>query len=361
MRSPGHDAVYHLAGIAHLDIGLTAPIETVEQNVLGTVIALEAARLAGVRRFVYASSVYVYSEGGSFYRCSKQAAELYVEEYQRRHGLDFTILRFGTVYGPRADRHNSVRRYLKQALRDRRIVAAGTGDEIREYVHVKDAAQSSVQVLADEFRNERIVLTGHHPMRFGDLLEMIREILGDVEIQLRAARARTTPRHGDSGHFAITPYSFRPKAAKKLVANPYLDMGQGLLECLEEIYLEETGRRPGAHRDPALACSPRRLRSAAVPRLTADELRDATAAVFRAAGAQDEDAAMVADSLVDAELCGHPSHGLIRVPEYLAPDPRGRDRPRRRSQRSSRTAARRSWSTATGASARWWRRAPPNG
>ncbi len=236
----GHEAVYHLAGIAHLDIGLEAPIETVEQNVLGTVIALDAARLAGVRRFVYASSVYVYSEGGSFYRCSKQAAELYVEEYQRRHGLDFTILRFGTVYGPRADRHNSVRRYLRQALRDRRIVAAGTGDEIREYVHVRDAARSSVQVLADEFRNERIVLTGHHPMRFGDLLNMIREIVGDVEIQLDPPPEEDA-RHGESGHFAITPYSFRPKVARKLVANPYLDMGQGLLECLEEIYLEETG------------------------------------------------------------------------------------------------------------------------
>jgi UDP-glucose 4-epimerase len=240
VAAAGHEAVYHLAGIAHLDIGLEAPIETVEQNVLGTVIALEAARLAGARRFVYASSVYVYSEGGSFYRCSKQAAELYVEEYQRRHGLDFTILRFGTVYGPRADRHNSVRRYLRQALRERRIVAAGTGDEIREYVHVKDAARSSVQVLADEFRNERIVLTGHHPMRFGDLLNMIREIVGDVEIQLEPP-PESDVRHGESGHFVITPYSFRPKVARKLVANPYLDMGQGLLECLEEIYLEETG------------------------------------------------------------------------------------------------------------------------
>jgi UDP-glucose 4-epimerase len=236
----GHDAVYHFAGIAHLDIGLTAPIETVEQNVLGTVIALEASRLAGVQRFVYASSIYVYSEGGSFYRASKQAAELYVEEYQRRHGLDFTILRFGTVYGPRADRHNSVRRYLKQALREHKIVASGTGDEMREYVHVKDAANSSVQILDDDFRNEHIVLTGQHPMRFADLLAMIREIVGDVEIEWQPPDP-TDARHGDSGHFVITPYSFRPRTARKLVANPYLDMGQGLLECLEEIYLEETG------------------------------------------------------------------------------------------------------------------------
>jgi UDP-glucose 4-epimerase len=239
----GQDVVYHFAGIAHLDIGLTAPVETVEQNVLGTAIALEAARQSSVKRFVYASSIYVYSEGGSFYRCSKQAAELYVEEYQRLHGLDFTILRFGTVYGPRADRHNSVRRYLTDALRNRRISASGNGSEIREYVHVRDAARSSVQVLEPEFCNECVVLTGHHPMRFGDLLEMIREIVGDVQIELKPPDPEDE-RHGSSGHFAITPYSFRPKIAKKLVANPYLDMGQGLLECLEEIYVEEAGDGP---------------------------------------------------------------------------------------------------------------------
>ena len=233
----GQDVIYHFAGIAHLDIGLSAPIDTAQQNVVGTVMALEAARLAGVKRFIYASSIYVYSERGSFYRASKQAAELYVEEYQRLYGLDFTILRFGTVYGPRADRHNSVQRYLKQALCDRRIVAAGTGEEIREYVHVRDAASSSVQVLDDQFRNERVVLTGHHPMRFMDLLAMIREIVGDVEIELKPPDPEDS-RHGGSGHFAITPYNFKPKVARKLVANPYVDMGQGLLECLEEIHVE---------------------------------------------------------------------------------------------------------------------------
>lgn len=237
----GHDAVYHFAGIAHLDIGLGSPVGTVEQNILGTVIALEAAQAADVKRFVYASSIYVYSEGGSFYRCSKQAAELYVEEYRRRHGLDFTILRYGTVYGPRADDHNSVRRYLHQALEDRRIVAFGTGDEIREYVHVRDAALSSVHVLDDEFRNEHVVLTGQHSMRFKDLLDMVREIVGDVEIDLREPDAKDD-RYGHSGHFFITPYSFRPKTAKKLVTNPYHDMGQGLLECLEEIYLDSAAR-----------------------------------------------------------------------------------------------------------------------
>src|SRR3989338_2313800 len=49
-----------------------------------------AARSAQVKRFVFASSIYVYSESGGFYRASKQACELYVEEFQRRYSLDYT-------------------------------------------------------------------------------------------------------------------------------------------------------------------------------------------------------------------------------------------------------------------------------
>ena len=235
----GQDFVYNFAGIPHLDVGLKYPIETVEQNILATVITLEAARKAEVKRYVYASSIYVYSAGGGFYRCSKQAAELYIDEYQRLSGLNYTILRYGTIYGPRADDHNSIRRYLRQALRERKITLNGTGEEVREYVHVKDAARSSVHILSDEYKNEHVVITGHHPMRYKDLLTMIREIVGrDIEIEILSVDPKDA-KHGDSGHFLITPYSFRPKIAKKLVNNPYLDMGQGLLDCLESLYEEE--------------------------------------------------------------------------------------------------------------------------
>src|SRR5438067_12547352 len=101
---------------------------------LATVITLEASRQGGIKRYVYASSIYVYSESGGFYRCSKHAAELYIEEYQRLYHLDYTILRYGTIYGPRADDNNSIRRYLTQALRERQITLSGTGEEVREYM-----------------------------------------------------------------------------------------------------------------------------------------------------------------------------------------------------------------------------------
>lgn len=229
----GQQVVFNFAGLSDIDEALVKPIETAQLNILGCAHALEAARLGGATRFVQASTIYVSSAAGGFYRASKQACELWVEEYQRQFGLDYTILRYGTLYGGRSDVRNSVHRYLREALTTRRITVQGTGDEIREYIHVRDAAESSVAVLSDEFRNESVVLTGHQPMRFRDLLHMIREIVGsDVLINLEP----TSDGSAALGHYQFTPYSFRPKLGRKLVAHSYIDLGQGLIECLEEIH-----------------------------------------------------------------------------------------------------------------------------
>jgi len=228
----GCDMVYNFAGLADLDTAITQPIDTINQNILGNALILDASVKAGAKRFVYASTIYVYSSLGGFYRCSKQAAELYIEEYQKRYGLDFTILRYGTLYGPRADERNSVYRYVKQALVQRKIVGYGTGEELREYVHVRDAAKLSVDVLSEEFKNKYVIITGHHPVKYKDMLNTIKEMIGDkVEIEFR-------PPEKGGAHYGMTPYSFIPKIGQKLVSNYYTDIGQGLLECLHTISAE---------------------------------------------------------------------------------------------------------------------------
>ena len=224
--------VYNFAGVTNIEEASTQPLQTVKLNVLGNTVLLEACRSAGVKRFVYASTVYVYSQAGGFYRCSKQAAELYIEMYQREYGLPYTILRYGSLYGSRADETNAVRHYLMEALRYGKIVCRGDGEEMREYIHVEDAARQSVEILAPEFENQHVVLTGHQSMKVRVLLEMIREILDKpVEVTFQPADVRV--------HYQMTPYNFHPKIGKKLVSRYYLDMGQGLLACLNEIYEQE--------------------------------------------------------------------------------------------------------------------------
>ena len=155
----GCEAVYNFAAIADLDEAFDKPLETARINVLGNVQILEACRKARVQRYVYASTVYVYSREGGFYRCSKQAAEQYVEEYQSRYGLDYTILRYGSLYGTRTDKRNGVWRIIERALKTGQVSYEGNSEAMREYIHVEDAARASVEALSDEFNNESVVLT----------------------------------------------------------------------------------------------------------------------------------------------------------------------------------------------------------
>lgn len=225
----GAHYVFNFSGLADLDSSGTRPLDTLRLNVEGTLNILEACREEKVQRFVYASSIYVYSEKGGFYRCSKQAAEIYIEEFQRRYDMDFTILRYGTVFGPRADRRNSAYRYLYQALTEKKISVPGDGEELREYIHVRDAADLSVKILDPQFVNSHLILTGHHPIKLKQLLETISEI-----IQFPLQVEWTSSENPD--HYKITPYSYTPKIGKKLTSNCYTDLGQGLLECLAEIH-----------------------------------------------------------------------------------------------------------------------------
>ena len=228
----GMDVVYNFAGIADIDEASCKPIETVKYNILGNTILLEAAMRAGVKRFVFASTVYVYSDSGSFYKCSKSACENYVETYQKQYGLDYTILRYGTLYGARTDGKNSVYRFIKQAMTENKISYFGNGEEIREYVHVFDAAQSSVEILSETFKNEHITITGHYPMKVNELFTMIKEMLKkDVIIEYIKQKS-----DDPMDHYTVTPYTFIPKVGKKYSKTYYTDMGQGLLLCMQDIF-----------------------------------------------------------------------------------------------------------------------------
>lgn len=224
----GCQAVYHFAGMADIGDCAGSPVRTAEVNVLGTVTALEACRAAGVSRFLFASTVYVYSGHGAFYRASKQAAEAFIHTYAQEHGLEYTILRYGTLYGRRADHRNRIHALLNEALTTGKVRYPGSGKAIREFIHVRDAAALSVKTLAPAYANRHLVLTGMEKMSIEQLLLMIREISGN---RVDVAWANEEP----PGHYHLTPYSFMPEVGYKLVPDDYVDLGQGLLDTMTAI------------------------------------------------------------------------------------------------------------------------------
>lgn len=227
----GCEIVYNFAGVADIDEANEHPLDTIRSNVLGNCILLDACRRSKIKRFVFASSIYVYSNAGSFYRSSKQSCELLIENYKEAYGVPYTILRYGSLYGPRADDRNFIYHLVKQALTQGKIVRAGDGEEIREYIHVYDAAKSSVEILSKEFENQCAIISGNQQMKVKDFLLMIKEILNN-----RISIEYTAP--NSNYHYEITPYSFQPKLAKKIVNKAYVDLGQGVLNYIHDIHNE---------------------------------------------------------------------------------------------------------------------------
>ena len=110
------DVVFHFAALGDLNQALREPVNSVITNILGTVRTLELSRKHKIKRFIHASTIYVNSAEGSFYRSSKKAAEDYVDEYKKNYGLNYTILRFGSLYGQRSDDTNGVKKIVKSAI-----------------------------------------------------------------------------------------------------------------------------------------------------------------------------------------------------------------------------------------------------
>jgi UDP-glucose 4-epimerase len=225
----GCDYVYNFAGMADIEEAHKKPVVAVESNILGNTVILEGCRKNKIKRFIFASTLYVYGKAGSFYRSSKQACELIIENYNEQFNLPFTVLRYGSLYGSRAGKNNYIGKIIKQAITEGKIVSFGEGNDLREYIHVEDAARNSVEILSKEFENQYVIFTGYQAMRRKDLLSMIKEIMDNkIKIEYEPEESPL--------HYEITPYVFQPKIAKKYVSNYYLDLGQGLLQVIHDVY-----------------------------------------------------------------------------------------------------------------------------
>ena len=221
-------AVFNFAGIADIAEANANPLEAVKINILGTTLLLESCVKQKVKKFIFASSLYIYSESGGIYSSTKQACELLIEDYSKNQGLEFSILRFGSLYGNRANDFNPIRKLISQAFIDGVMTREGLGEEIRDYIHVKDAASCCLTIL-EEKKNQYFMITGSQTIKIKDLLTMIQEMLNNkVEVSYEEII--------DQSHYIVSPFTFKPRIAKKINLKMSCDLGQGILDTIHEVY-----------------------------------------------------------------------------------------------------------------------------
>jgi UDP-glucose 4-epimerase len=171
------DVISHHAAQANVRRSLVDPVADARTNVLGTLRVLELAVRHHVRQVIFSSTAgALYGEPRTVpvreddpilptspYGLHKYLGEQYMAYFQRMHGLNTTVLRYGNVYGPRQDPSTEagvVAIFTEAMLEHRRPVIFGDGTQVRDFVYVGDVAEANVRVLGREIREPMHVGTG---------------------------------------------------------------------------------------------------------------------------------------------------------------------------------------------------------
>jgi len=198
----GAHAVIHLAAVADVKDVLEDPIYAETVNVRGTACVLEAARRSRIPRVIYGSTTWVYSDcpdetvdedvmlrpPSHLYTATKVASEFYCRSYQALYQLDYTILRFGIPYGPRARDGAVIPIFVRKALKGEPLTIAGDGSQFRQFVYVEDLAEGVVLALKSVAANRIYNLDGAERVSIRQIAETVREAVGSVEIVHAPAR-----------------------------------------------------------------------------------------------------------------------------------------------------------------------------
>lgn len=224
------DKIVHLAALAGVRNSIDHPASYFKTNLQGTLNMLEMARKFDVKDFIFAGTSAVYgndtpspsSEDAPClkplnpYAASKRAAELLCYTYHELYGLNVTILRFFTVYGPKGRPDMSIYIFTEALLKDRKIKIFGDGTQVRDFTYIGDIVSGVVAAVGKPFAFEIINLGGARPVRILKLVADLEEITGiKAKIDFRPVMAGESRTTGANVTKAKRLLGFKPKTGLK--------------------------------------------------------------------------------------------------------------------------------------------------
>ena len=245
----GADIVLHQAALGSVPHSIKEPLATNTANVTGFINMLDAARLNGVRRFVFASSSAVYGDhtalpkkeaaiGNSLspYAISKRIDELYAEVFMRCYGLETVGLRYFNVFGPRQDPNGAyaavIPRWISAMLDGKRVDIYGDGKTSRDFCYVANVVQAN---LLAGISTKQEALGGVYNIAVNgrttldELSAILRSQLADISPKAARLSPRyLAPRTGDVRHSQAD----LGRAWRLLGYEPTHSLGQGLAESM---------------------------------------------------------------------------------------------------------------------------------
>jgi nucleoside-diphosphate-sugar epimerase len=185
------DGVINLAARAGVRASVKDPWVYVESNMIGTLNMLEICRQTGTKKFIIASTSSIYGEDPPYptpesassseplqpYAASKKGAEAMCHAYHHLYGIDVTVVRFFTVYGPAGRPDLSIFRFVKWISEGQPVRVNGNGEQSRGFTYIDDIARGVIAALRP-LSYEVINLGGHEVITINNLIKLIEEVVG---------------------------------------------------------------------------------------------------------------------------------------------------------------------------------------
>jgi UDP-glucose 4-epimerase len=236
------DTIFHEAAFVSVPQSMAEPNDCFDVNVTGTASLFDAARKAGVRRVVFATSAAVYGDTEEYplteesplrplspYAASKRVDEIYGQLYTTSFGLEVVALRYFNVYGPRQRPDSqyaaAVPIFIRQMLNNQPITIYGDGGQTRDLINVRDVVRANLIAAEHPAAPGQIfnICTGVET-RLLDLIEHLQELFPSApEPQFAEPRAGDIYRSIGSAHKAADLLHFRAEVG----------LGEGLSQTVE--------------------------------------------------------------------------------------------------------------------------------
>ncbi len=232
-----YEVIYQLAAVADVNDVYRNPVEAAEVNIMGVVNVLEAARRNNIGRVILASTTWIYelAEGGGedspfhvekanhLYTSQKLASEFSCYSYQKMYGQNFTVLRYGIPYGPRARGGTVLATFVTRAFAGEPLIVFGEGNQFRNFIYVEDLAEGNVAALKDVAINQTYNLEGKRPVTVNEVAEIVQKLMADVRIEYKEARPGDFPGKSIPGEKARGELAWEPKVDFEEGARRYIE------------------------------------------------------------------------------------------------------------------------------------------
>tara|TARA_B110000027_G_C16068425_1_gene277849 strand:- start:54 stop:941 length:888 start_codon:yes stop_codon:yes gene_type:complete len=224
--NPG-DVVYHFAAISDLDEANAHHLKAIEVNILGTVNVLEACVQKKAKKLIFSSSIYARSEQGGFYSTTKLASEMLIERYANKFNLKYTIIRFGSLYGEKSNHFNTIKNLITQGLKNKEIIRNTAGNEIRNYIHVKDAVEICSKLENKKYNNKYFNLVGKEK-------KTMKQVVLIIAKQLKIKKITFRKNSNDHDHYVVSPYTYKTRIGKLIKPLKPIKFIEGVKKIINE-------------------------------------------------------------------------------------------------------------------------------